>query len=104
MPEQKNLCECGSGKQACECCDKPKGEEIGQVTHYFSNINVAVIKLAKPLNIGDQIQIKGATTDFEQKIDSIQVDHKEVDKAKKGDAIGVKVSDRVRKNDKVCKI
>tara|TARA_Y100000310_G_scaffold207456_1_gene207983 strand:+ start:68 stop:388 length:321 start_codon:yes stop_codon:yes gene_type:complete len=102
MPE-KNLCDCGSNKPASQCCDKPKGEEIGKVTHYFSNINVAVIKLSKPLVIGDQIQIKGATTDFEQKIDSMQVDHKEVDKAKKGDAIGLKVSDRVRENDKVYK-
>ena len=105
MPqEQKNLCDCGSGKPASECCDKPKGEEIGRVTHFFGNISVAVIELAKPLAIGDQIQIKGATTDFDQKISSIQVDHKEVDKAKKGDAIGLKVTDRVRENDKVYKI
>jgi len=77
------------------------GEEDGKITHYFDKIGVAVIELAKGLSVGDTIRIKGATTDFKQRIDSMQIEHKSVDKAKKGQAIGLKVKEKVRPNDKV---
>lgn len=77
------------------------GDEMGRITHYFDNIGVAVVKLAKELKVGDTIRVKGATTDFKQKIDSMQVEHKSVNKAKKGEAIGLKVKDKVRPNDAV---
>ena len=78
-----------------------KAKEIGKVTHFFDKVGVAVIELSKGLKVGESIQIKGTTTDFTQKVDSMQVDHKNLDKAKKGDAIGLKVSEKVRPNDKV---
>jgi len=80
------------------------GKEIGKITHYFDKIGVAVIELAKSLGVGDIVRIKGVTTDFKQKIDSMQVEHKSVKKAKKGDAIGVKVEERVRPHDKVYEV
>ena len=77
------------------------GHELGKITHYFDKIGVAVVELADSLNVGDLIRIKGVTTDFKQKVKSIQVEHKEVKKAKKGQAIGLQVGDKVREHDKV---
>ena len=76
-------------------------KEIGKVFIYFANIDVAAIKLSAPLNIGDKIRIKGHTTDFTQKISSMQIENTKVEKAKKGDNVGIKVNDRVRPGDKV---
>lgn len=81
-----------------------KLEEAGEVSHYYSRIGVAVIDLKKSLSIGDQILISGATTHFEQKVVFMQIEHKEVKKARKGQSIGLKVDDKVRKNDVVYKI
>ena len=76
-----------------------KKEVIGKVTHFFTEISVAVIELAKPLKIGDKISIEGETTNLKQTVDSMQIDRKPVKEAKKGDAIGMKVKDRVREHD-----
>ena len=78
-----------------------KEKEIGKITHFFDKIGVAVIELNSTLKVGDTIKIKGNTTDFEQDVDSMQVEHEQVDTAKKGDAIGIKVADRARPGDKV---
>jgi len=78
---------------------------IGEITHYFPHVKVGVIKLStKELNIGDVLRIKGHTTDFKQKVDSMQIDHVPVQKAKKGDDIGLRVKRRVRGGDSVYKI
>ena len=77
---------------------------VGEVIHFFSNINVAVIKLSAALKKGDRISIEGATTNIQQDVSSMQVKHKEIESAKKGQEIGMKVSDRVREGDKVYKI
>lgn len=79
-------------------------KEIGKIFSYFSKIGVAAIKLTAALKKGDTIHIKGATTDFKQKVASMQIENKVVDSAKKGDDIGIKVKDRVRPNDKVYKV
>ena len=80
-------------------------EEIGVIDHYFSKIGVAIIELTQgELNTGDTIHIKGATTDFTQKVDSMQMEHEEIDQARKGDSVGLKVADHVRKHDKVYKV
>ncbi|MCH8329502.1 MAG: translation elongation factor-like protein [Nanoarchaeota archaeon] len=76
-------------------------KEIGTISTYFSNVEVAAIKLSGKLKVGDKIHVKGHTTDFETKVESIQIERKEVKSAKKGDHIGIKVSDKVRPNDKV---
>mgnify|MGYP001614732940 CR=1 FL=1 len=76
-------------------------KEIGMVTDYFTKVEVAAVKLSGSLKIGDRIRIRGSTTDFEQEVESMQIDRKTVQKAKKGDEIGIKVNDRVRRNDKI---
>lgn len=81
-----------------------QGEQVGEVFTYFSKVGVAGIKLSGTLKVGDKIRIKGATTDFEQTLDSIQVDRNEIEEAKEGDKIGIKVKDRVREGDKVYKM
>lgn len=80
-------------------------EEIGKITHYFSKISVGVLELTKgKLQIGDTIHIKGHTTDFYMKIESMQVEHASVDSATKGMQVGVKVEGAVRNNDLVFKV
>ncbi|MFH1771908.1 MAG: hypothetical protein ABH872_03750 [Candidatus Omnitrophota bacterium] len=79
-------------------------KEIGVVAHYFSKICVGIIQLSDVLKIGDTIHVKGAHDDFSQIIDSIQVEHESVSEAKKGDAAGIKVAQKVHPNDKVFKI
>ena len=81
-------------------------KEIGKITHYFSKIGVGVIEISGEdgLKNGDKIHIKGATSDFEQEIDSMQIDHQDVQEAKKGDSIGMKVKEPVRENDAVYKV
>ena len=81
-----------------------KEKEIGRVSSYFSHVGVAAIKLSGGLKVGSKVQIKGTTTDFEQKVESMQIEKKKVKSAKKGDHIGIKVSDRVRPNDRVLLI
>ncbi len=76
-------------------------KEIGKVSGYFSHVSVAAIKLSKGLKVGDKIHIKGNTTDFEEKVKSMQIEKDSVEKAKKGDHIGIKVSEKVRPNDTV---
>ncbi len=75
---------------------------IGKITHYFTNIGVGVIELAQgDLKVGDKIHIKGATSDFEQTVSSMQVEHESVETAKKGQAVGLKVDQQVREGDEV---
>jgi putative protease len=77
--------------------------EVGCITHFFSKINVAIVELKAPLNVGDTITIKGPTTDFEQNVDSMQIEHENVQKAQAGQSIGLKVEQRVRETDVVYK-
>jgi len=79
-------------------------KEIGEVFSYYSNIGVAAVKLIGVLKKGDNIRIRGNTTNFEQVAESMQIEHKKVDSAKKGDDLGLKVDDRVRPGDKVYKL
>jgi U32 family peptidase len=76
-------------------------QEIGKITHFFDKVGVAVIEISSSLKVGDEIQIKGMTTNFVQKVDSMQVEHKEIEKAEKGDFVGIKVKEKVRVNDLV---
>lgn len=77
--------------------------KIGEVSNYFAQVNAAAIKLSKPLKVGDVIQIKGGEINFEQKIESMQIDRKSVKVGKKGDEIGILVSQKVRKGYEVFK-
>lgn len=78
-------------------------KELGLVTHFFSKIDVAVIKLKDELNVGDKILFRGSTTNFDQIVKSMQIEHESVEKAKAGQSIGLKVKDKVRENDVVYK-
>ena len=78
---------------------------IGKVTHYFNKINVAVIELTEDgLKKGEKIEIKGGDRDFEQEVDSMQVEHEEIEEAKKGDSVGMKVEEPVREGYIVYKL
>jgi len=77
---------------------------IGKVTDFFSKPVVAGIELTATLKLGDKIHIKGHTTDIELTVDSMQINNVDVKQAKTGDAIGIKVSERVRRGDIVYKV
>lgn len=79
-------------------------KEVGRITHYFNKIGVAVVEVSDEIKKGDKIVIKGHTTNLEQIVESMQIEHKSVDVASKGQSIGLKVNDRVREGDKVYKI
>lgn len=80
------------------------GKQVGTVTHYFDHISVAVLNLTAALKNGDRIHILGHSTDFEQVVDSMQIEHQPVEKAKPGEDIAIKVAQRVHPNDKVFKL
>ncbi|MDP2856260.1 MAG: translation elongation factor-like protein [bacterium] len=82
---------------------KTKEKLIGKVTHFFDKIGVAALKLKAPLKSGDTIVFRNNAGEdiFEQKIDSIQIEHESVKKAKKGDEIGIKVDQKVHENNEV---
>jgi len=77
---------------------------VGKISHYYSKISVAVIELTDSLSVGDEISIEGASTNFTQPIESMQIMHKNIQEAKTGDAIGLKVKDKVREGDSVYKV
>jgi len=79
-------------------------EEIGKVSDFFAHPVVAGIELTGTLKVGDKIHIKGHTTDMELTIGSMQINNVDVDEAKVGDAVGIKVSERVRRGDAVYKV
>jgi len=80
-------------------------KKIGTVMLYYAKVSVAAIELTEgSLKVGDKIKLKGATTDFEQTIDSMQIEHEVVQEAQQGASIGIKVKDKVRPNDNVFKI
>ncbi len=78
---------------------------IGKVTDYFAKIGVAALLIENgELSLGDTVHFIGHTTDYEQKIASMQIEHQAVDSAETGDGVGIKVKDRVRHGDKVYKV
>jgi len=79
-------------------------EEVGKVTHFFTKISVAVIELKASISVGDRILIKGPTTNLEQTIESMEIEHEKVKRAGAGQSIGLKVNARVRENDVVYKV
>ncbi len=78
--------------------------EIGEVSDFFAHPVVAGVELTAPLRQGDRIHVVGHTTDLEMTVESMQIDNLNVQEAKPGDAIGIKVSDRVRRGDTVYKV
>lgn len=79
-------------------------KRVAKVTHYWAKIGVAAIKLYDTLRVDDTIHVSGSTTDFEQTVDSMEIEHEAVEVAKKGQEVGLKVNERVRKGDRVYKV
>jgi len=81
--------------------EHPESEAIGRVTHYYSHLSVAAVSLDAPLRMGDRVHIKGHTTDLVQSVDSMEVDHKRVDRAAPGDDVALRVEEHVREHDRI---
>lgn len=81
-----------------------KEEKIGVVSHYFNHAGVATVILDASLSLGDTIHIKGHVTDFSQTVDSIQIEHKSVTGARKGEDVGIRVKEHAREHDVVYKV
>ncbi len=79
----------------------PEEKPIGKVTHYYGKINVAIIKFNRETKVGESIHFKGPHTDFTQSITSMQYDHKDIEKAKKGQEVGIKADEKVHEGDEV---
>ena len=78
---------------------------VGTVSHFFGNISVAAIELSDgEINVGDEIHFDGRTTDFTQKVGSMQIENHNVERGEKGDSVGMKVKEKVREHDKVYRI
>jgi putative protease len=79
-------------------------EEVGRVSHFFGHINVAVVEVSGKILVGDRIAIKGPTTDIEQIVNSMEIEHSKIKQAIAGQSIGMKVEGHARENDTVYKI
>lgn len=77
---------------------------IGKVTDFFARLGVAGVELSGTLKMGDKIHIKGATTDMELAVESMQIDRVDITEGKLGDLVGIKVPERVRRGDIVYKV
>jgi len=78
-----------------------ESKPIGEVTHYFDKIMVAIVKAKQTIKKGDSLHFKGKKGEFDQVVESMQIDHADVETAKSGDEFGVKVSQEVEKGDAV---
>lgn len=79
-------------------------EKVGRITHFYSKASAAILDLSAPLNKGDKIVIRGSTTNIEQTVDSMEIEHKQVANAQAGQQVGMKVAGRVRESDIVYKV
>jgi len=77
---------------------------VGKISHYYGKIGVAVVEVSDKISVGDKISIEGIATNLQQTVDSMEIEHKKIQMAKAGDAIGLMVKDRVREGDAVYKI
>lgn len=83
----------------------PQGQKVGTVTDYYAKIGVAAITLTDgALQVGDQVRIHGHTTDFTQPVDSLQIEHRPVERAERGSQVAIKVRERVRRHDEVLRL
>ena len=79
-------------------------ELVGRITHYFGKPEVGVVKLVASINLGDVLHLRGRTTDFQQEITSMQVDHGAVESAAAGTEVAIKLNERVRSGDEVYRV
>jgi hypothetical protein len=86
-----------------ECLSEENIIKVGRITHFFSKIGVAVVELTAPLAVGERILIKGPSTDFEQVVESMQIEHENIPRAEAGQSIGLKTTEHAREKDIVYK-
>lgn len=84
--------------------NSPTEKLVGKITHYFGKIGVAVIELEDDLKIGDTIKIVGGQKEFTQKVESMEIDHKQLTEAKAGDSVGLKVIQKVKEGYRVYRL
>jgi len=77
---------------------------VGKISHYFTKIGVGVVELSDELKVGDRISIEGATTSIQQTVDSMQIEHQNVQSAGSGQSVGLKIVERAREGDLVYKL
>jgi len=77
---------------------------VGKVTHYFDRIGVAVLALTETIRVGDTLHFHGHSTDFQQTVDSLQIEHMSVPEAKPGQDVALKVSQKLHEHDAVFKV
>lgn len=78
-----------------------KDTKIGKITHYYDKLSVGIIKLSKPLKVGQTVKVSGKTTNFEQLVSQMQFNHKDIQSGKKAQEVGVKLNSKVRPGDEV---
>jgi putative protease len=84
--------------------NRPMETLVGKIIHYYKELGVASIQMEDALEVGDLIHVIGHTTDFEQKVESMEIMHQRVVRAEEGQVVGLKVNDYVRDNDLVYRI
>jgi putative protease len=84
--------------------DADLGQPLGRVEDYFAKVGVVALQLEKPLAVGDKVRVKGHTTDFSQAVESIQIEHESVDRARRGAEVGIKVKQKCRRGDRLFKL
>ncbi len=85
------------------CLNDEEVVQVGHITHFFPKISVAIVELTAPLAVGDQILVKGPATDFEQVVDSMQIEHQNITSAEPGQSIGLRMAQHVKEKDVVYK-
>lgn len=70
-------------------------KKIGTVTHYYNHLGVAIVELDGKLSVGDKIKFEAGKNEFEQTVESMQIEHKDISSAKKGDVVGLKVNEKI---------
>ena len=83
---------------------EPKMEEIGRVSSFFAHPSAAIVELTAPLRVGETIYVKGHTTEFQQVVDSMQMDRQPVQEGTAGQSVAIQMKDRCRKHDAVYKL
>ena len=79
-------------------------EKVGRIAHFYSKASVAIVELSASLNKGDKIVIRGSTTNIEQTVDSMEIEHKQIPTAQAGQSVGMKVNGRVCENDIIYRV
>ncbi len=78
--------------------------KIGKVTHFYNHISVAVLELTGEMRVGDRIVITGHSTEFNQQVESMEIDHRKIQSAGPGQEVALKVWEAVREGDLVYKV